>query len=200
MSGAKPYPHRDEGSSASRWLSPGLVTSDEVVLRTILDPNHLGAHGVLAPTAMSLADIRSRGWSVDRKQFTSLRRVRSAHRKWKKNNPEIRKFYVLPIPTALIRLPNAKTGLQETVVTDAALWWNPAHAVLLSAVPIGESVARGLRTSLFLRFPPYIEVRDAFGSNDRRGYFKGMRKQLAAILAAPFRYIVRLMSINSWMI
>lgn len=117
-------PHRDEHKSAVPWLSPGLVRSNELVLRTILDPDHLEPDGKLALAAISLADIRFRGWSVDRKYFTGLWRVRLSHSEWKKKKPHLRKIHVLPILVGEIRLPGPTTGQQDFVVTDTAVWLN----------------------------------------------------------------------------
>jgi len=79
-------------------------------MRTILDPDHLGPDGKLASAAISLEDIRFRGWSVDRKYFTSLWRVRLSHYRWKKKKPKVRNIYVLPVPVHDIRRPNPTTG------------------------------------------------------------------------------------------
>jgi hypothetical protein len=184
-------PHRDEGKSAAPWFSPGLVRSNEVILRTILDPDHLEPGGKLAVAAISLQDIRHRGWSVDRKNYTSLRRVKSSHSKWKRNKPSIVKCYVLPIPVGEIRHLDPITGVQDFVVTDAALWLNPAHAVILLSGPQGQSAARGFRNNLLQKLPNYVDVAEAFAPSDKYGYFKGMLGQFAAMLVSLFRSIFR---------
>jgi len=161
------------------------------VLRTVLDPDHLEADGKLASAAISLHDIRFRGWSLDRKYFTSLWRIRLSHSGWKSKKRSIRKFYVLPIRVGEIRHPDETTGQQEFVVTDTAVWLNPAHAAVLLSVPRGESAARRFRNNLLRKLPPYVELKEAFESTDKRGYLRGMLSQFAAILVSPFRYISR---------
>ncbi len=183
-------PHRDERKSAATWLSPGLVHSDEIVLRTILDPDHL-KDGKLASAAISLEDIRFRGWSVDRRHFTSSWRVRLSHSGWKRKRPSIRKFYVLPVPVSEFRQPNPTNGHQDFVVTDTAVWLNPAHAAVLLSGPRGEGAARGFRTQLLRKLPPYVDIGVAFAPTDNRGYLRGMLRQFAAILVSPARYIFR---------
>jgi hypothetical protein len=184
-------PHRDEGNSAAPWFSPGLVRSNEVILRTILDPDHLEPGGKLAVAAISLQDIRFRGWSVDRKNYTSLRRVKLSHSKWKENKPSIVRCYVLPIPVGEIRHSNPTTGVHDFVVTDEALWLNPAHAAVLLSGPKGESAARGFRNNLLQKLPNYVDVSEAFAPSDKYGYLKGMLGQFVAILVSSFRYVFR---------
>jgi hypothetical protein len=184
-------PHRDEHKSAVPWLSPGLVRSNEIVLRTILDPDHLEPDGKLALAAISLADIRFRGWSVDRKNFTGPWRIRSSHSEWKKKKPYLRKIYVLPIPVGEIRLPDPATRQQDFVVTDTAMWLNPAHAAVLLSGPQGEGAARGFRNSLLQKLPPYVDIAEAFDSTDKHGYLRGLLMQFAAIIVSPFRYVFR---------
>jgi hypothetical protein len=131
---------------------------------------------------------------VDRKYFTSLRRVRSSHSEWKKKKPHLRKIYVLPIPVDEIRRPNLTTGQQDFVVTDTAAWLNPAHADVLLSGPRSESAARGFRNSLLQKLPPYVDITDAFDRKDKRGYLRGMVRQFAAIVASSSRYIFRSLS------
>ena len=185
-----PEPHRQESQSAAPCFSPGLVQSNEIVLRTVLDPDHL-KDGKLTVAAISLDDIRFRGWSVDRKSLTSQWRIRLAHWRWKRKRPRILKSYVLPMAVRDVREANPTTGQQDFVVTDTAVWLNPAHASVLLSHPCGEGAARGFRTSLLRKLPPYVEVSSAFTPTDKRGYSRGMFKQLAAILLFPLRWSFR---------
>lgn len=187
-------PHRDERKSAAPILSPGLVQSDEIVLRTVLDPDHLEADGKLASAAMSLHDIRFRGWSVDRKRFTSQWRVRLSHSSWRKKKPDLLRIHVLPIPVGDIRRVDPTTKNQDFVVTDTAMWLNPAHAHVLLSSPQGEGAARRFRNNLLQKLPPYVDITGAFNSTDKYGYLRGLLRQLAAILASPFRYVFRTLS------
>lgn len=182
-------PHRNEGKSAAPWFSPGLVSSDETVLRTVLDPDHLEPDGKLKLAAIALQDIRSRGWSVDRQKFTSLRQVRLFHFAWRKRNPNVRKFYVLSIPVSEIRRRIPQNGVQDFVVIDAALWRKPAHAVVLLSSAQTQGAARKFRNDLLKRLPPYVDITEAFDAIDKYGYLRGMLRQFVAILVSTFRHI-----------
>jgi hypothetical protein len=186
-------PHRDEQKSAALWLSPGLVRSKEVLLRTILDPDHLKEDGKLASAAIALDDIRFRGWSVDRKALTSLWKLKKAHSAWKTRKPNVRNIYVLPIPVGEIRTPNPATGEQEFVAIDAAMWLNPAHAAVLLSKPQSEGAARGLRNVLLKKLPQYVSLNDAFNPQRNYGYKIGLLLQFVAILVSPVRYILQLL-------
>jgi hypothetical protein len=180
-------PHIDERKSASPRFSPGLVSSNETVFRTILDPDHLEPDGKLRPAAISLKDIQSRGWSVDRKRFTSLRQLRLAHAARKRKNPLLRKCYVLPVGVRVIREPDQITGVRNYVVTDTALWRNPAHASVLLSAPHSEGTARGLRNNLLKNLPPYVELESVFDSGGKLGYVIGMFRQTVSVLVGSFR-------------
>lgn len=186
--------HRDENRSAAPWFSPGLVRDDEVVVRTVLDPDHFKGNK-LASVAIPLKDIQSRGWSVDRKSFTSSWYIRFSHWQWQRRRlregrEEIKRFYVLPIPVRLLRDLDPHTGNQEFVVTDAALCMNPAHAHVLLARELGDAIARGLRTNLLQRLPPYVDVSNAFGPADRGGLLRGMFGKYLAIVRRLFRSVL----------
>lgn len=183
-------PHRDESRSARSYLSPGLVRSDEVLLRTLEDPDHLGPDGKVADAAISLHDIRFRGWSVDRKRFTSLWRIRLFHSDRKRRAPNIRRFYVLPILAGTIRSFGSETHTQDFVVIDTALWMHPGHADIVLAKKCGEGAARGFRTKLIKQLPPYVDATKAFGSSDRHGFARGMFRQFVALLTTPFRRFI----------
>lgn len=180
---------RDEQKSASPWFSPGLVTSEEIILRTVLDPDHLKADGKLADAAISLEDIRVRGWSVDRKRFTSPWAIKLFHSRWKRRKPAIKKFYVLPILVRELRFRDETTGIQEFVAVDAALWFKPAHAAVLLSSLQAQSAARKLRTDLIQKLPRYVDVSRAFNSGDRYGFTRGIVGHLRTLLFMSFRYV-----------
>lgn len=183
-------PHRSEESSAAPWLSPGLVRSDEVLLRTILDPDHLDSSGRLAIAAISLADIRHRGWSVERRQFTTLTRVKSFQAKWKNRKPSVRRFYVILLRAGEIRQPDSITSAQDFVIVDAAVWRNPGHAAVLLSRDLPESAARRLRNELLKRLPAHIDVHKAFDGADSFGYLNGMLRQISAFVMSACRLVL----------
>lgn len=184
-------PHRSESKSAASRYSPGLVESTEIVLRTILDPDHLEG-GTLKQAAISLDDIRFRGWSVDRKKYSALRQLNSFHLKWKEERralqkPQINKFYVLPILVSEIRL-SPENKCQEFVVTDSALCGKPGHASVLLSTPHAQSSARKIRDRFLDRLPKYVDVENVFNPEDKSGYIWGMLSQSVVFLGCLRRF------------
>ena len=182
--------HRNENESAAPKLSPGLVTSDEVLLRTIIDPDHLGPNGSLSVAAIALQDIRERGWSVNRKKFTSLRRLRHLHSEIEAKKATIKRLYVLPVSASYFRSPGRTTGKQDFVVTDDASWKNPAHASVLLASPCSPGQARLFRNDLLQNLPKYVDVETVFGPQDKLGHCLGRARSFGACVSWHLRFFV----------
>jgi hypothetical protein len=178
-------PHRSEVKSAAPRYSPDLVQADEFVLRTILDPDHVDPSGNLSFAAIPLADIQYRGWSVDRKKYTSLRQLNLFHQDKKKRKTSIDRFYVLPVRVSEIRF-NPDSGDQEFVVTDAALCNKPCHAVVLVSATGKQtpSKLKEFRSELLKRLPRYVKTVQIFEADDKYGYLRGMFRQLAVFSAS----------------
>lgn len=179
-------PHRSETKSAAPRYSPGLVQRDEIILRTVLDPDHVDPkNGNLSFAAVSLDDIQYRGWSVDRKKYTSLRRLRLYHQEKKRNKPGIKRFYVLPVRVSDIRF-NPETGDQDFVVIDDALCGKPCHAAVLSSATGNQpkSKLKQFRGELLKRLPQYVGTLQIFESGEKYGYLLGMAKQSAVFLGS----------------
>jgi hypothetical protein len=145
----------------------------------------------LKSAAIPLEDIQYRGWSVDRKKFTSLRQLQLFHRAWKKRKPNIDRFYVLPVYASRIRF-NSVSGNQDFVVTDAALCRKPCHAAVLAA-KAGEQVSsksrlRQSRNELLEKLPPYVEASQVFEPREQFAYFWGMLIQSAVFVASLRRF------------
>jgi hypothetical protein len=173
-------PHRDEKSSASPWFSPGLVEDNEVVLRTIFDPHHLEG-GVLAPAAIALSDLKFRGWSLDRKRFTSLWKMKLSHRGWMNKKQDLDRCLVLPIEVGAVRACREQQK-QIFSITDMALCSNPAHAAILLSTKGGDGAARKARSTLMKYLPKHVDVSDAFAADDRWGWSRGMVFKLITVL------------------
>ena len=184
-------PHRDENRSASPWFSPGLVHSDEIVLRTVLDPDHLKSDGGLKSAAIPLDDIQLRGWSLERRNFSSIRQVRLFHAAWQRRKPHLA-FHVVPVIAKSIRKLASGHGSQTFVVTDTATFCKPAHAQVLLSKPQTPSLARKFRNELIHVLPPHVDVTEAFKSCGKWGYVRGMFAQLVAIPIEAFRCILRI--------
>jgi hypothetical protein len=176
-------PHRDETSSASRWFSPGLVRDDEIILRTIHDPHHIQDGKLSTSAAIPLDDLRSRGWSVDRKKFTSLWRVKIAHWRWQRRKPDLEGCYLIPIQVGSVRAIPDNTFS----VTDDALWSNPAHGAVILSAHCGPGAARRARDLLMQAISQYVAASDAFSPTDTRGWSRGIAAEIAAIFRAAKR-------------
>ena len=179
--------HRDEAVSAAPWISPGLVRSNEVVLRTIHDPHHI-ERGKLNKAAIATSDLMERGWSVDRMKYTSAWRIRLSHLFWnirERRNGRDTKFFIVPVSVGQVRGLLDSNGGQFLSVTDEAMKTNPAHAAIVLASSSQKSDARKARTMLVAALPPHIEVAKAFKGSRRFGWSLGM----IMMLIAPFRTI-----------
>jgi hypothetical protein len=166
-------PHRDESSSAAPWISPGLVADNETVLRTIFDPQHI-QNGELQNAAISLEDIRSRGWSVERKRFTSLWRIKLTHYRWRLKKSDLKRCYVIPIDVGALRTQCQFDQNHKFIVIDDALYANPAHAAVLISKKCGEGMARKARGELMKFMPPHIKLSRAFSTRDRWGWTRAL--------------------------
>lgn len=176
--------HRDELSSASPWFSPGLVRDSEVVLRTIFDPHHL-QDGKLSTAAIALKDLKSRGWSVDRKRFTSPWRIRIFHWQWKHRKADIHTCFVIPIDVQTLRSHKADQK-QLFSATDDALLLNPAHAAVLLSAQCGDGAARRARDMLIRQLPAHVDPSSAFSSEDTWGWSRGVLLEVFAIVRQTF--------------
>ena len=187
-----PTPHRSEDTSAPPKFSPGLVESDEIVLRTVWDPDHLEADGKLkVATAISLKDIKTRGWSVDRKQYTNYRKMKELHEDWQTTKPHIQRFHILPVSVREIRQIVLPSQLMTFVVIDCAECLRPSHAgVLLSGI-CGDGLARQFRNKLLEKLPQYTELERVFAPTDKNGYRTGLKRQLLAYVRWCFHWLFR---------
>ena len=67
-------PHLDESTTGATGISPGPVGDEEILLREILNPGHV-VGGALKPAAISLTDLKERGFSVHRLEYITRKSV-----------------------------------------------------------------------------------------------------------------------------
>jgi hypothetical protein len=168
-------PHRDETSSARPWISPGLVHDDEVLLRTLLDPDHV-QNGQLVETGIALKDLRSRGYSLDRRRYTSKWRVflyqwRRLRRAQRSADSE-RKAFIGVLHTRRVRGLIAADTQRAFVAIDKPLLLNLAHAEILSAIQRTEGQARQLRKQLVPEIR-VVTLSQAFNDGHSFGWLRG---------------------------
>ena len=159
------YPlHIDESVSAAPDFSPGVVRDSEPLLRALFNPEHVQQGKVLA-RAISLRDLRERGFSVHRIRYASydlvmsfinevLSRPRSGE-PWTDAG-------VATLHTAQVRNFQVN-GQRAFVVIDSASQENPGHASIYAARPEqGNAHARELRALLLPLLQARISLTDAF--------------------------------------
>ena len=159
-----PPPHLDEHVSAAPGLSPGPVEDDELLLRELFNPQHV-RNGELLPTAISLKDLRLRGFSVHRMKYVTAEFVKASMEErlsrprkgepWK--NEGVAKLKALEVRQLRV------DDRQAFVVIDMAQQNNRGHASIYAAMPEkGDSHARELRNLLLPFLQKRMPVDEAF--------------------------------------
>lgn len=183
--------HRDESSSPVRWLSIGNVRDDEIVLRTLLNPTHV-KDGRVIEVEINLDDLMQRGYSVDRKRFTSAWRVRLYQiRKLRKLAFRVTAWTGVCFVSELRKHRHPDDQLQALAVTEAPLLLNPAHAQVISAAERTKSKARKLRKFIAESMKPVQFPRYAFEQTDRYGWSRGIFAMLCSFARQAFSFAVR---------
>ena len=158
--------HLDERTSAAPDLSPGVVDDNEYLLREMFNPQHV-KDGELLVTAISLKDLRFRGFSVHRMDYVTAESVNASIRErlskprtgtpWKDEGVArlqasvVRAFYL--------------DDQQVFVVIDTAREDNRGHAsIYVAASGKGEAHARKLRSLLLPLLQKRTSVEQAFES------------------------------------
>lgn len=118
--------------------SPGVVQDAEILYRVTLHPEHVDKDGKVLPAAISSEDLKSRGFSVERKSYCNVDNIKNLIDKQIKNSPEKRKFAEIAyFGCGLVRqfYFSADSSIRSFVVIDQALVDNNAHASIYSAIP-----------------------------------------------------------------
>lgn len=156
--------HLNEHISAASGLSPGPVEDDELLLRELFNPQHV-RNGELLPTAISLQDLRSRGFSVHRMKYVLTEFVKASMEKrlsrprkgepWK--NKGVAKLKTLEVRQLRV------DDCQAFVVIDTAQQNNRSHASIYAAASgKGDAQARELRRLLLPLLQKRMPVDKAF--------------------------------------
>ena len=157
-------PHLDEATTAAPGVSPGPVKDEENLLREMLNPDHV-VGGEVRPTAVSLRDLKERGFSVNRMDHVTRVFIDRAI-----NQRLTRPFQgmsrvsegVARFTTGAVR-EIRDNGNQGFVVIDAATESSRGHAsIYLSDVQVNDSHARGLRSRLLPLLENRMSVAEAF--------------------------------------
>ena len=122
----------------------GIVEDNENLIRVLYEPEHI-KNGMLLETAISLEDIKVRGFSLDRESYVKSTVIRNRIRNQKSKNPITRQRDTKSIFSCIgIRQIVDLNGVRVCVVLDTPSVTNPAHASLYS-MKCSNSQLRKLR-------------------------------------------------------
>ncbi len=155
--------HLDECVSAAPDLSPGTVDDEERLLREMFNPQHV-RDGKLLPSAISLTDLRCRGFSVHRMKYVTVEFIEasilerlSRPRKTPWQDEGVARFQALAVRRISV------CDQQALVVIDTAHEDNHGHASIYAAAPEkGDAHARELRALLLPLLQERMPVHQAF--------------------------------------
>lgn len=140
------YELEDEINSHSEF---GPVQDEECLLRIIYAPEHI-KDGLVIETAISLDDLKSKGFSLDRDKYVDRALIQERISIQTQRNPDERQSSSI----SRFRCGDARKVLDQAkerafIVIDDALVDNKAHASLYSAKEgLGKGALRKLRSLL----------------------------------------------------
>lgn len=159
-------PHLDEDTTAAPGISPGPVAGEEILVREILNPDHV-VDGEVQPSAISLTDLRGRGLSVHRLRYVTQKFVEDSieEKLTRTFQGKLRVAEGVARFTARSIREIRDKDIQAFVIIDSATQSNAGHAsIYLSKVGTKDSLARGLRNKLLPLLGNRVSVREAFAS------------------------------------
>lgn len=157
-------PHLDEVTTATPGISPGPVRDDESLLRDMINPDHV-VDGKVRSAAISLRDLKERGFSVNRLDHVTRGFVERTigQRLARPFQGANRVSEGVAIFAAQAVREIRDNGKQMFVVIDTATESNTGHAsIYLSDIRVNESRARGMRSRLLPLLENRLSVAEAF--------------------------------------
>ena len=157
-------PHLDETVSAALEVSPGVVSNDEQLLRSLFNPDHI-KDGILQVAAIPLRDLQARGFSVNRMSYSTpefiedgINRLLARRPGGQPRNSEgVARFSAADVRSI------QDDGRQVFVVIDTASPDNVGHAsIFLSDVAMPPSHARKMREQLLPLLQRRMSIAEAF--------------------------------------
>jgi hypothetical protein len=155
------YTIDDELRSQSAY-SPGVVKDEEELLRIIFYPEHI-VDNIVQPSAIALDDLRSRGFSVDRRPYAQhdiLRRNVDNLRNRQQGARQV--DYVARLQCREVRDIQDNNVERAFIVIDTAYETNIAHASIYSARPRTDAHLRRLRNRLLVLLETRCNLEDLF--------------------------------------
>ncbi|GJD90746.1 hypothetical protein BHAOGJBA_4288 [Methylobacterium hispanicum] len=142
------------------------VPHEEWLLRLNFNPEHIHGNEVV-PSAVSLTDLKSRGYSVDREHLVDIRIVADRAKSHAANRPDDRKVSYLSRfecgPVCGETDAEGKVAFRieaSPVIATEAQPANPAHAHIKSAIPRGEAGLRKIRMLLIPHLQRFIALEE----------------------------------------
>ena len=156
--------HTDESTSASPGISPSPVQDHEILLRAIIDPDHI-KEGRVQPSAVPLRDLKQSGLSVQRKEHSTRQELEAIIQPMLARTTAAgpRRLESLALFTAGAVRSIRNQGQQVFVVIDTAQPGNRAHASIhLADLRTKDSLAREMRERLLKLMETRVTPRQAF--------------------------------------
>lgn len=142
------------------------VPHEEWLLRLNFNPEHI-YNGEVVPSAVSLTDLKSRGYSVDRERLVDIELVAARARDQATNKPELRqapflsKFECGSVCSEVDADGKSAFLVEASPVAETeARKANPAHAHIKSAIQRGEAALRKIRMLLLPHLQSLIALED----------------------------------------
>jgi hypothetical protein len=142
--------------------SPGVVKDEEELLRIIFYPEHI-VDNIVQPSAIALEDLRSRGFSVDRRQYARQGIMQQNVENLRRRQQEVRQVdYVAQLQCRAVRNIQDNDAVRAFIVIDTAYEMNMAHASIYSAKPRTDAHLRRLRNRLLVLLETRCNLEDLF--------------------------------------
>lgn len=158
-------PRFDETQTAAPGISPGIVKDDEFLLREMFDPEHI-ENGEVIERAISIKDLRQRGFSVHRMKYVLEDIVRESVKKKESKvraKDPWRSEGLAKILALEVRKLRDDDGENAFVIIDTAHEENKAHAsIYIAKCKLGERPARKLRNLLLPLLQNRISLDEVF--------------------------------------
>lgn len=139
--------------------SPGVVQDEETLYRITLHPEHVDEDGKILPAAIASDDLKSRGFSVERKNYCNKENIKKLVDKQIQKAPDKRDFAeVAYFGCGVVRqfyFPD-DNSIRSFLVIDEALIDNSAHASIYSALP---SITRSNIKKIKQQLLPLLQTR-----------------------------------------
>lgn len=139
------------------------VGDEEFIIRMTFSPESY-KDGEFLPTAVSLQDLRDRGFSVDRESLTIKSAVLSRIDIQRQKKPDDRQFPLFSkLHSGAVRAEVDDAQQRMFVIEASPVEGNPGHAVIKSAREKGDSALRKMRSRLIKHLAQGIVAFETLG-------------------------------------